>query len=567
MVVTDCGSHMLDTADLNLEILDLRPKALAPARPSHVIEAAGAIPRANHPKPQNNALRSQVGPINFATHAETVMCTWLNECVTHHAPCRMTGDNPPLPRRVVDVGSSDPIKPPFLHISEGQRDKYAALSYCWGSQPILLKTTSDTIRERTSGIRMEDLPATIRDSILLTRTLGIQYLWIDSLCILQDSPTDWEIESASMASIYRLSTVTIVANTARDVYEGCAPRRNKLVLAPCAVLGDGGAIYLQNQGRHVPYDKPIDQRGWAFQESQLSPRLLHCDDEQISWQCLCSDLTEADPVDSSYQTRPRTMQVKREIRPGVQRERSALATRASTFQYWYDLVHLYSERTLTFADDKLPGIAGLADHFRHSLSSQPSDSSLNYLSGLWKEDLLWGLMWRVVGNSTSYIYRSPSWSWATLDAGVLHEDMGPSFLPLKHCAEVLDARVVVRGLNPFGKATSGKVTLYGPLAPLPAAVFEKETYKDQPGTYTKKRSRWMFPVVQWDRQMTPPIDSVCLRTFSECGLILAPVKKPFASGIYTRVGYIRSTENLRRLQTEPNLLDGLEWQPAVVTII
>jgi Heterokaryon incompatibility protein (HET) len=527
----------------------------------------GAALKANQSKPHNNALRSQAGPINFATHAEKVMYTWLNECVAHHAPCRMTEDNPPLPRRVVDVGSSDPIKPPFLHISDGQRDKYATLSYCWGSLPILLKTTNDTILERRSGIRMEDLPATIRDSILLTRTLGIQYLWIDSLCILQDSPTDWEIESASMASIYRLSTVTIVATTARNAYEGCAPCRNKLALVPCAVTGYDGAIHVQNQGRHVPYDKPIDQRGWTFQESQLSPRLLHCDGEQISWQCLCSDLTEADPVGNGYQTIPRNMQAKWQIRSGDQGERRALVKSAPTFQNWYDLVQVYSERTLTFADDKLPGIAGLADHFRDSLSGQPSDSGLNYLSGLWKEDLLWGLMWRNVGNSTSYIYRSPSWSWTTLDAGVLHEDMGSRILPLKPCAEVLDANVVVRGLNPFGKVTSGKVTLYGPLAPLPAAIFEEETYKDQPGTYKKKRSRWMFPVVQWDRQIPPSIDSVCLRAFSECGLILTPVKKPFTSGIYTRTGYIKSTENLRRRQTEPNLLDGLEWRPAVVTMI
>jgi hypothetical protein len=259
--------------------------------------------------------------------------------------------------------------------------------------------------------------------------------------------------------------------------------------------------------------------------------------------------------------------VKWPIRSGDQEERRALVTHASTFQYWYDLVQVYSERTLTFADDKLPGIAGLADHFQHSLSSEPSDSGPNYLSGLWREDLIWGLMWRNVGNSTSYIYRSPSWSWTTLDAGVLHEDVGLGVLPLEPCAEVLDASVVVRGLNPFGKVASGKVTLYGPLAPLPAAIFEEETYKDQPGTYTKKRSRWMFPVVQWDRQIAPSIDSVCLRTFSECGLILTPVKNLFTPGIYTRVGYIKSTENIRRRQTEPNLLDGLEWRPAVVTII
>lgn len=501
--------------------------------------------------------------VSFASPAEDIIRYWLSDCERNHSECRVTEDVPPLPTRVLDVGRASTQEPPFLYISNGQHDRYATLSYCWGTLPISTKTTTHTISEYRRQIPLQDLPDTLKDAISLTRSMGIQYLWIDSLCILQDSLEDWEIESASMASVYRLSVVTIVASTARHAYEGCSPSQNKLTLAPCPVSTEGISLSIENRGRHVLYEKPLDQRGWTFQECQLGPRLLYCDGEQLSWECLTSARTEAMPTDS---TRPDT-KGSYYLRMPISIDNFGFRTgRTPTakFTLWYRMVERYSGRALTYPDDKLPGIAGLARNFQNMFQKLPQNP-LNYLAGLWEQDLLWALLWRTLQSTNPAIYRSPSWSWTSLDSDVAHEGM--TLRASEFFVEVLEVFVFVPGLNPFGKVASGKVTLLGTVAPLPSIIFEQETYAEQPGTYRTRSTCWMYPVIQWDRQIPPSIDSVCLRMSLEHGLILTPVKKPLCSGLYTRVGFMQSTRYLKRPKTDPNLLDELEWRPAVVTIM
>jgi hypothetical protein len=84
--------------------------------------------------------------------------------------------------------------------------KYAALSHCWGLYPLLTTTTSNISSHSSrppgrSGIPLSSLPRTFRDAILIKRALGLRYLWIDSLCIIQDSDVDWEREWALMGEI------------------------------------------------------------------------------------------------------------------------------------------------------------------------------------------------------------------------------------------------------------------------------------------------------------------------------------------------------------------------------
>ena len=501
---------------------------------------------------------------SFTLPAEDIARRWLEECIHSHPQCGLSGGKPPLPTRVLDVGSEDSLESPRLYISGGKCERYATLSYCWGKLPISMRTTTNTLNACLSGIQVHEFPATIRDAVNLTRALGIRYLWVDVMCIIQDSKEDWETESALMASTYQHSVVTIVASIARDVYEGCSPYRNKLALAPCVVASRRAALSIQNRGRHVLYDKPVDRRGWTFQESQLGPRLLHCGGEQLSWECLTDLRSEVSPLQRVHPTTPGSYF----FRPPVSTQGFrdlAKRQRQSNFAYWYQMVERYSDRALTYAGDKLPGIAGLADHFWNTFHTEYHDHGLQYLCGLWKEDLLRGLMWRTAGTVSSFVYRPPSWSWTTLDTGVAHDAW---VLDIRtFCAEVLEARAVVRGLNPYGQVASGKVTILGSIAPVPSVVFEQATYDNIPGTYLVKSTLWMYPVVQWDRQVAPSIDSICLRMTLDHGLILAPVKKPSCPDLYTRVGFVQSTHKLRRMKADPNLLDKLEWRVAVVTII
>jgi hypothetical protein len=138
---------------------------------------------------------------------------WLQSCIEHHSQ-RCPPVHQELPTRVIDVGSS--AHSVRLYETEaGERGKYAALSYCWGSSQTFT-TTIATLKERIRGFLPESLPASIRDAILLARDMSIPYIWVDSLCIIQDSAADWEREAARMCTIYTNATITIAALDSPD---------------------------------------------------------------------------------------------------------------------------------------------------------------------------------------------------------------------------------------------------------------------------------------------------------------------------------------------------------------
>lgn len=114
---------------------------------------------------------------------------------------------------MIDVGTDD--TDPFLFVSKGQTGSWATLSYCWGHSPPL-KTEIATLKERCEKIPFESMPALFRDAIVLTRRLGYSYLWIDAICIIQDSPSDWTVEAANMGYIYKESSITIVAEASAN---------------------------------------------------------------------------------------------------------------------------------------------------------------------------------------------------------------------------------------------------------------------------------------------------------------------------------------------------------------
>lgn len=127
--------------------------------------------------------REEYGPI---------LTSWLKECDTNHEDC--ITKNAKLPHRVLDVGCSTESRL-FLHVSSEEVGRYVALSYCWGkSHPP--KTTQDNLAQHLEDISVDKLPRSFQDAVTVTRNIGVQYLWIDSLCIVQDQDSDWELESS-----------------------------------------------------------------------------------------------------------------------------------------------------------------------------------------------------------------------------------------------------------------------------------------------------------------------------------------------------------------------------------
>jgi hypothetical protein len=169
-----------------------------------------------------------------------------------------------LPSKVIDVGTRFPIRTVKLHwTEEGESGEYVALSYCWGGSQTLLTTTA-TAQDFTDGIPTSRIPKTILDAITLTHKLGLRYLWVDALCIIQDDSEDVAREISNMAQIYQNATVTVSAASARSVNEGFLGQRNHKfpsVKLPIELPnGLQGSVYVRQPHTYSNVGDPIHLR-------------------------------------------------------------------------------------------------------------------------------------------------------------------------------------------------------------------------------------------------------------------------------------------------------------------
>ncbi|RAL66033.1 hypothetical protein DID88_005694 [Monilinia fructigena] len=223
---------------------------------------------------------------------------WIQNCSENHYECPPMDDKP-LPSRVINVGSD--IREPFLVMTNHKKGRFIALSHCWGgSVGEKAKLTAKTAESFKDKIPMADLPGNFADAVLITRGLGFENLWIDCLCIMQDSREDWDIESKHMGDVYRDAVITLAASAASKATDGM------LHTFSAYDLNGGPAIKLKVSRDSSPDDVvdivrsdstredlghllqcgPLANRGWTLQEEILSPRTLYYGLQQIHWQCL-----------------------------------------------------------------------------------------------------------------------------------------------------------------------------------------------------------------------------------------------------------------------------------------
>lgn len=168
-----------------------------------------------------------------------------------------------------------------------QPSRYVALSHCWGRDSSKFCTYRDNIDQFKRDINSERLPRTYRDAITVVRGLGIRYIWIDSLCIIQDDPYDWEDQSHKMGQVFSSAYFTIGASSARSSAEGfLTPRKRR----GCVQLEtrSTGAIYVCPAIDDFHNDvelSVLNRRGWVLQERVLSRRSVYFTATQVYWEC------------------------------------------------------------------------------------------------------------------------------------------------------------------------------------------------------------------------------------------------------------------------------------------
>ncbi|KFX97745.1 hypothetical protein V490_02658 [Pseudogymnoascus sp. VKM F-3557] len=285
-----------------------------------------------------------------------------------------------LPTRLIDLGST-PIR--LVQSSDlTTKPHYAALSHCWGTLDFY-KLKQDNLEDFMRAISKESPTKTFQDAIYIARSLSLQYLWIDSLCIIQGCDIDWHSESALMNSVYSGSTITIAAVGASDGTKGC------FLKSP----GYIGKVHFK-----PTIDEPLADRAWAVQERLLSPRTLHFSKTGLFWECRHCDASESFPGGS----------------PAFEDQHMFHRDRKPVSEIWHIIIKLYTGSKLAFASDKMIAISGLAQQAFKENADQ-------YLAGLWRKDIELQLLWyqqapgrRLPPGSK---YRAPSWSWASTDEG------------------------------------------------------------------------------------------------------------------------------------------------------
>lgn len=367
---------------------------------------------------------------------------WIQQCDETHSLCKIpaipnrhssASADAWHPTRLLHVTNFDTGRDSYeIQLKEDQfpRDlQYIALSYCWGPEAKFFRLLGSNLTSLKERVPFDNLPATLRDAIRTTAALGLRYIWIDALCIIQDNQDDWAREAAAMSRIYTFAYLNIAAAAGATCQDGLFRDRDEEALNGIPInVRWKGIVHPANthhlvRGNHFNLQvesSPLSNRGWVLQERLLSRRTLFYGEDQIFWECLQQRLSEAHPKGGPWK-----MSGSGED-DGWTKRRFALALSNTpdqehsnlTSTLWEQLVENYAQRKLTFQSDKLVAIDGIAQRMRSSLNDD------NYCFGMWVRDLPCSLLWMVLhGGTRPDQYRAPSWSWASVDGEISHFPM------------------------------------------------------------------------------------------------------------------------------------------------
>jgi hypothetical protein len=399
---------------------------------------------------------------------------WLADCLADHPRCKFKATEVQCfqPFRLIDVGAQHQESVRLVDTTSLPTPfdaGYTTLSHKWGSH-VPIRLTKGTYDHLLKGIRIKDLPRTFRDAIELTRELRIRYIWIDSLCIFQDSVEDWLKQGLEMHRIYENGVLNIAATASSDSTFGLYRSRDPILVQTLFIVMPWGAYHTRCRSHHVGQVQPfrcvdmrlwekniaratLNSRAWVLQERFLSPRVLHCGERQLFWECkmkmACEEFPDGfhNPLEENGKTIivPLLDSLSTGFPSGLNRsiEQPKLTTTLlppnvrheyclKVYETWYRVIEFYSTCSITKEEEMLTAIAGLAKKIEMALPDR-------YLAGLFQGDLHLGLLWqrddqkdkemqhykRLGAWHSRSTWRAPSWSWASVKGPVKWNHVRP----------------------------------------------------------------------------------------------------------------------------------------------
>ncbi|KAI1075532.1 heterokaryon incompatibility protein-domain-containing protein [Whalleya microplaca] len=357
---------------------------------------------------------------------------WIGRCENHHDVC--TGSVSKLPRRVIDLSTD---RPRLFETTRDHFGKYVTLSHCWGQdtrrQPT--KTTWANIQARKREIDPNELCVLFRDVFDLVKKMGYQYVWIDSLCIVQDDESDWQDQSTKMADIYAGAFFHIAGTYAHDSSYSLYIDRRMIASSgfgypietfDLAITGEDNLVKMrlsherdhrfinippsEPKGKGCEQQAPLLARAWVLQERLLARRTLHFCGSELIWECnssyACECTIEPDTFESGFSgsskqtSRFLTQEWAALVNQKCDKPRPPLR---DLYHLWHELINNYSKLVVTKLEDRCYALTGLASRFQRVAGDE-------YLAGLWTQDLPRNLLWSVFQPGLRSNI-APTWSW------------------------------------------------------------------------------------------------------------------------------------------------------------
>lgn len=502
-------------------------------------------------------------------------------CQTKHERCRRLRESlspKTLPRYLLDLTA---YKDGQVRLFETKGAtgmiSYAALSYCWGRNCEKIhkqKTLEKNFQARLHGFPLKDLPKTLRHAARVCRIIGLRYLWVDAVCIIQDG-NDLQRQVRDMIQAYKAASLVISAARASNADEGflgCRLQEYKKYELPITFhFPDRTETGRVRVTQRIPEEhlEPIDLRGWTWQEHLAAIGLIRFESEELVWRCPTMNKYESD------------IRVKGRV---VQRY-----DRDSCFRQYLEQVRIYSRRETEEANDRLTAFEISAMLVAELLGLNAED----YQAGLWKPDLCRQLLWICDADHPRGLSKNmasfPSWTWANAQLPVQWDndnadmqdlDWGDYTCDVESCTTEL-----VEPDRPFGSVKGGMLTVraYAPeafwtgryLIELPKAVRRsprlrgdgqggrKTASSSYEGVSKSRRGQHMRSIrprnlrfrPTWDTLQPPPEQVVkCLEIRSGIGNVnkaYGIVLVSAGEGLFKRIGYFCLEHPTRRRRGGP----------------
>ncbi|KAM7217635.1 Heterokaryon incompatibility protein (HET) domain containing protein [Rhypophila decipiens] len=532
---------------------------------------------------------------------------WIRDCSKTHENCprdrEQNWKGAWLPSRLVDV--SDLSRPRVIlknNIHDGTviDVPYATLSHRWNEKVVRLTTAN--LDEFQNELPVPRLSKTFLDSFIAARKLGLQYIWIDSLCILQDSEFDWRMESSQMGQVYENAFVNLSATAASygEHRDGLFQHRDPTWGSNLAFRIPHGkpdvlyraAVAWSDRWNMNMVHSPLYTRGWVVQERFLSPRSIYFATDEIFWECRTHFASESYP-----RLQPVFGAGEFGRSPGLFKlhtQNSLVYGYSSSQTLWSRVLETYARSALTKETDRLVALSGVARAFSptHTVTEPLASTNIHdippppptrkgpmtadrrnpsYLAGLWEDELPWNLSWRATpldehACRKAREYRAPSWSWASLDFQRVSletsHDLHSPRASQPAVVEVLGAVVEwQQGFDRFGPLIGGHLLLRGHVYDIdlhqltsstfpPSSSFRITDQEDLPFEFQLDDSTIQAGDLQAAADCCLPIfmdrrgQRFRVQQFIQC-LLLKKTKQQGRSGVedlsheYTRVGILR----------------------------